>query len=139
MNRAPSPAQGPGVTPDRSLAALAGVLILLCLAVCAPLAARAQEAPMAVPDGAVAGAPGTVIAQEPITGAPPGSLAYRFLYRSSGLAGETIVVSGMAVIPQGTPPAGGRAIVAWAHPTSGLVERCAPSLARQRFGLIPGL
>ena len=30
-------------------------------------------------------------------------------------------------------------IVAWAHPTSGVVPRCAPSLARKRFQFIAGL
>src|SRR5262249_43074663 len=59
------------------------------------------------------------------------------LYRSVGLHGEPIAVSGLAVIPVGAPA--NRPIVAWDHPTSGLVPRCAPSLARKRYEFIPGL
>src|SRR6202008_2870433 len=43
------------------------------------------------------------------------------------------------IIPRGTEPFGGRSIIAWAHPTSGIVPRCAPSLARVLFRSIQGL
>jgi len=42
-------------------------------------------------------------------------------------------------VPQGDPPPGGRPIVAWAHPTSGIAPRCAPSLAIFIFQQIQGL
>src|ERR1700722_1939939 len=77
----------------------------------------------------IAGPPGTLIRSEPMLFAPAGALAYRVLYRSTGLNGEPIAVSGVIVIPPGPPPPGGRPIVAWAHPTSGVVPHCAPSLA----------
>jgi alpha-beta hydrolase superfamily lysophospholipase len=48
-------------------------------------------------------------------------------------------VSGVVIVPQGDPPPGGRPIVAWAHPTSGIVPRCAPSLAIFLFQQIQGL
>ena len=82
---------------------------------------------------------GALIQTQPLYGAPDGAAAYRILYRSTGLSGEPIVVSGMVVIPQGDPPPGGRPIVAWAHPTTGVAPRCAPSLARVRFQMIQGL
>jgi acetyl esterase/lipase len=37
------------------------------------------------------------------------------------------------------PPPGGRPVIAWAHPTTGVVSRCAPSLARVFFASIQGL
>jgi acetyl esterase/lipase len=48
-------------------------------------------------------------------------------------------VSGVVIVPPGDPPPGGRPIVAWAHPTSGVVPRCAPSLAIFLFEQIQGL
>jgi len=86
-----------------------------------------------------AGAPGTLIRQEPIRGAPAGASAYRVLYRSTGLKGEPILVSGVVVVPASPAPAGGRPVLAWAHPTSGIVPPCAPSLANGLFNQIQGL
>src|SRR5580658_8101872 len=89
----------------------------------------------------IAGLPGTLIRSEPMLFAPAGALAYRVLYRSTGLHGEPIAVSGVIVIPPGPPPPVGRPIVAWAHPTTGVVPHCAPSLAifvfQQMMGLRP--
>lgn len=85
------------------------------------------------------GAPGSLIRTEPMEGAPLGARAFRILYRSTGLRGEPIAVSGVVVIPSGAAPAGGRPIVAWAHPTTGIVPRCAPSLALFVFEDMPGL
>ncbi len=105
-----------------ALAAFFGVLGSIAAAVC----------PAAAQNGAL-------VQSQPLHGAPDGAAAYRILYRSTGLSGEPIVVSGMVVIPQGDPPPGGRPIVAWAHPTTGVAPRCAPSLARVRFQMIQGL
>jgi pimeloyl-ACP methyl ester carboxylesterase len=86
-----------------------------------------------------AGAPGTLVRQEVIDGAPLGATAYRVLYRSTGLDNKPILVSGVVIVPAGDPPPGSRPIVAWAHPTSGVVPRCAPSLAIFLFEQIQGL
>ncbi len=86
-----------------------------------------------------ADAPGSLIRMEAMPGAPDGATAYRILYVSTGLSGEPIPVSGVVIIPAGRVPAGGRRIVAWAHPTTGIVTRCAPSLARVFFASIQGL
>jgi pimeloyl-ACP methyl ester carboxylesterase len=61
------------------------------------------------------------------------------LYRSVGMRGEPIAVSGVIVVPPGPAPAGGRPIVAWAHPTTGVVPHCAPSLAIFVFQQMAGL
>ena len=90
-------------------------------------------------DSKLNGLSGTLIRQEPRTGAPLDALAYGVLYRSTGLKGEPIAVSGAIIISAGQPPPGGRPIVAWAHPTTGIVPRCAPSLALFLFQQIQGL
>lgn len=82
---------------------------------------------------------GGLIRAQPIVGAPNGAAAYRILYRSEGLRGEAIAVSGVAIVPAGPPPPGGRPIIAWAHPTTGVASQCAPSLARVLFRSIQGL
>jgi hypothetical protein len=71
--------------------------------------------------------------------APFGAAAFRVLYRSTGLYDEPIAVSGVVVIPSGPAPANGRPIVAWTHPTTGVVPRCAPSPALFVFQQIQGL
>ncbi len=76
----------------------------------------------------LAGAPGSIIRTEAVAGAPWGARAVRMLYRSTGLTGESIAVSAVVVVPTKPPPADGRAIVAWAHPTTGVARKCAPSL-----------
>jgi hypothetical protein len=102
-------------------------------------AANAQTDFYRAPRSEVAGAPGTLVRQEVIDGAPLGATAYRVLYRSTGLDNRPILVSGVVIMPPGDPPPGGRPIVAWAHPTSGVVPRCAPSLAIFLFEQIQGL
>jgi acetyl esterase/lipase len=83
--------------------------------------------------------PGTLIRAEAMAGAPEGARAYRIVYWSTGLDGKPVEVSGVVIAPGGPPPPGGRPVVAWAHPTTGVVSRCAPSLARVVFASIQGL
>jgi acetyl esterase/lipase len=82
--------------------------------------------------------PGNLISAEAMAGAPAGARAYRILYWSTDLDGTPVEVSGVVIAPRGSPP-GGRPVVAWAHPTTGVVSRCAPSLARVFFASIQGL
>ncbi|MEI9902288.1 MAG: lipase family protein [Hyphomicrobium sp.] len=65
--------------------------------------------------------------------------AFRILYRSTGLNGEPIVVSGAVFVPDGPPPHGKRDIIAWAHPTTGVVGRCAPTKLANLSGTVSGL
>lgn len=101
--------------------------------------ASAQTPFYDAPRSELAGRPGTLVRQEVIDGAPLGATAYRVLYRSTGMKGEPIFVSGVVIVPQGDPPPGGRPIVAWAHPTTGITAPCAPSLAIFLFQQIQGL
>jgi pimeloyl-ACP methyl ester carboxylesterase len=114
------------------------ILSVLCMLGGAD-AATAQTAFYRAPSSEVAGAPGTLVRQEVIDGAPLGATTYRVLYRSTGLDDKPILVSGVVIVPPGDPPPGGRPIIAWAHPTSGVVPRCAPSLAIFLFEQIQGL
>lgn len=89
---------------------------------------------------AYAGKPGSILKVWPlIGGSPDAGKAYRILYRSTGLKGQPIEVSGAIYIPPGKPPAGGRHVIAYGHPTSGVVTKCAPSLMPDNAGLIWGL
>ena len=72
-------------------------------------------------------------------GAPGGAKAYRILYRSQGARDQPIAVSGAVIFAESTSPRGGRPIVAWAHPTTGVADRCAPSVRPGVAGTIPGL
>jgi pimeloyl-ACP methyl ester carboxylesterase len=114
------------------------VLATLCMLAGAD-AANAQTAFYRAPPSEAEGAAGTLVRQEVIDGAPLGATTYRVLYRSTGLDNKPILVSGVVIVPPGDPPPGGRPIVAWAHPTSGVVPRCAPSLAIFLFEQIQGL
>lgn len=110
-------------------------------ALVAALPATAQMTPFYAASSAelAAGAPGTMIRTEELTG-PWNSKAYRILYRSTGLNGETVPVSGILVVPTARAPAGGHPVVAWAHPTVGVADKCAPSLANSEvFQTIPGV
>jgi alpha-beta hydrolase superfamily lysophospholipase len=91
------------------------------------------------PRDTLARAAGELVRHEPIPGAPVGAQAYRVLYTSTGLHDETIVVSGIIVVPFGPAPTRGWDVVAWAHPTTGVASVCAPSLRDNPLSNILGL
>jgi alpha-beta hydrolase superfamily lysophospholipase len=82
---------------------------------------------------------GTLIAATPFFPTIPDAAAYRVIYNSESESGAIIPVSGLVYIPTADPPPGGRNIVAWAHPTTGVAQSCAPSLDSQAATTIPGL
>jgi pimeloyl-ACP methyl ester carboxylesterase len=92
-----------------------------------------------VPDPLPPGAPGQLIRSERLLGAPDGAIAWRILYHSRDVKGHDIAVSGIVVAPLRTAPKQGRPVVAWAHPTTGAAQACAPSLFVDPFILIEGL
>lgn len=72
--------------------------------------------------------PGSLIKQEDLgVDVPGGGKGLRVLYISQLSDGTATVASGMVFIPPGPVPEGGRPVVAWAHPTVGMGEQCAPS------------
>jgi dienelactone hydrolase len=91
------------------------------------------------PNPLPAGKPGDIIRTEPMPGAPAGSTATKVLYHSTSVSGQDIAVSGFVVVPDTPAPEGGRPVVTWAHPTTGVVDACAPSLSPLGFSTIGGL
>jgi alpha-beta hydrolase superfamily lysophospholipase len=83
--------------------------------------------------------PGKLIRSEPFATNVPGTQAWRILYVSTGLDGGPIEVSGLVIAPTLPPPLAGRNVVAWAHPTTGVAENCAPSLLKDALDTIPHL
>jgi pimeloyl-ACP methyl ester carboxylesterase len=84
------------------------------------------------PNPLPAGKPGELIRSEPFDeyDLPHEISAFRILYHSRSPNGEDVAVSGVALVPDGTPPAGGWPVIAWAHNFIGSARQCAPSLRR---------
>jgi alpha-beta hydrolase superfamily lysophospholipase len=75
--------------------------------------------------------PGRLVRVEAVRTDVSGADAYRILYSSRDWRDRPVVVSGLVLVP--SQPAGdhGFPVVAWAHGTSGIARRCAPSLRPQ--------
>ena len=122
---------------DRCLRLAAKAALPLCLSLGL---GQEAEAVYDVKPGEASGKPGSIIRVWPLDGGGPGGgNAFRILYRSKGLNNQPIAVSGAIFIPPGPPPPGGRNVLAYAHPTSGVVDACAPSLMPDTAGMIWGL
>lgn len=119
------------------LKSLAAVGLLACLGLAAP--ASADDFYTASPEE-LRGPPGSLIRVEGMQIALTDAHVYRILYRSTGLDGATIPVSGMVIVPYADPPAGGWPVIAWAHPTTGIAQHCAPTvLFKDPVAVIPGI
>ena len=134
----------PGAWAGRGLAALvAACLVPACSSgvhtagapAAAPLARGTPAGVRAGPPGDAfyqppsplpPGKPGTVIWATPI-GGPGDSVGFKVLYHSRSARDRDIAVSGLVFAPKGSPPRGGRPLLAYAHGTTGLDDRCAPS------------
>jgi fermentation-respiration switch protein FrsA (DUF1100 family) len=111
------------------------LLIFLLSACAAPTPTPFYDQPPRADAG-----PGALIAAEPFPTGVPGAVSYRILYNSEDESGHIIAVSGLVYIPRAAPPPGGRNLVAWAHPTTGIARGCALSLEGSRLtSTIPGL
>ena len=125
------------ISSDTRRVILAAFTVITLL--CATGPAHAQGAFYKATEAEIAaGLPGSIIRQEAMGNSPPGGIAHRVLYRSTSPDGKPIAVSGVIIIPPGAPPEGGWPVVAWAHPTTGIVPHCAPSLALLIFQQIAG-
>ena len=122
-----------------------GLLCALAALALAPTATRAQPVMPGVKLDVSAAdirraKPGSVLRIHPqIGGAPANAKAFRIVYRSTGLNGEPVAVSATVIYPAGPPPKEGRDIIAWAHYTTGVAERCAPTLLPNLSGTIAGI
>jgi alpha-beta hydrolase superfamily lysophospholipase len=91
------------------------------------------------PDPLPAGDPGTIIDTDRLDDVPDGSTGTRILYKSTDPQGNAIAVSGTVIVPEGDAPDEGRPVLAWAHGTTGIARRCAPSIRPDVASTIPGL
>ncbi|GAA1549506.1 alpha/beta hydrolase family protein [Kribbella lupini] len=62
--------------------------------------------------------------------------ADRITYHSRSLNGREVVVSGALFTPKGRAPKHGWPVVSWAHGSSGIIDRCAPSTAPNKDGKV---
>lgn len=92
-------------------------------------------APVDLPSNAL---PGQLLRSERLGLAPPGATAWRVVYATTDRSGSLVPASGIVVQPADLPPAEGRVVVSWAHPTTGAAQRCAPSVGIDPFALVEG-
>lgn len=89
------------------------------------------------PDPLPEGSPGDIIRTEEIA-APEGARAWRILYLSETVDDKSVAVSGFVVAPK-DPGDSKRPILAWAHGTLGLADKCAPSKQDDAYTSVPAL
>lgn len=104
-------------TPTKLLAAILAVL---------PQTALAQRA-------------GSLIAAQPVDGAPANVRAWRVQYWTTGERNQPIRVTGMVIAPNTRSSTGPRRVIAWTHGLIGIAQRCAPSTGLGNFTVIPAL
>ncbi len=82
-----------------------------------------------VPEPLPGTGPGDLVALAPrrAPDVPAGARAWDLLYRSEGVDGEPVAVSGVVYAPASPPPEEGRPVLSWAHGTVGVADDCAPS------------
>lgn len=129
----------PGPARRRLPALRAALALLLTLALAAGTVWLHRLDPREEPDAfytpplAVPAEPGRIVRAEPYPSerVPAGLRGWRILYTSTDGAGEPTVVSGTVLAPQGEGP---WPVISVAHGTTGVIPRCAPSLADDPFG-----
>lgn len=99
-------------------------------------ATTTRVSPVTGPEGA-----GRLESAEPLAHLDPAlasvaGRADRILYHSRSLKGDDITVSGAVLTPKGKAPKGGWPVVSWAHGSSGIGDRCAPSTTPDAAGRI---
>jgi pimeloyl-ACP methyl ester carboxylesterase len=93
--------------------------------------------PFFEPGDAPAGAPGDIIRSRPVTVAVDGAAAWQVLHWSRTAEDQPVAVSATVVAPT-TTTSTPRAVLAWAHGTTGLGDQCSLS-ARVADGSAPDL
>lgn len=102
-------------------------------------AAHATDFPTVAADTLEHAKPGAIFRVWPLEGGVrAGVKGYRVLYRSTGKTGEPVAVTGAIIFPA-QPSGTKRNVVAWAHPTTGVVSKCAPTLLPDLSGTIQGI
>ncbi len=143
------------IAPARPLLQFAVLFALLADGVGSPpIASAEQSAPAPSPAGVTARAPdafydppaevparpGVLLRSEPLENVtlPPGMRGWRILYTTT--VNDTTPATAVAtVFAPADPPAGPRPIITWVHGTTGLLQRCMPSLVSVPTLGIPAL
>jgi len=77
--------------------------------------------------------PGVLLREQAtMHGMPAGSRAVRILYTTTGVNRRTVPASGLVVV-SGTAPPGPRPVVLWEHGTTGVAQKCGPSVLADPF------
>jgi hypothetical protein len=80
--------------------------------------------PAPLPDGE----PGDLLRYQALDSpTPAGAEHWRIMYLSESVAGETIAVTGLVVVPEDPAPSEGRPVLSVGHGTAGVADVCAPS------------
>jgi acetyl esterase/lipase len=87
---------------------------------------------------AAAQQPGALVERQAVA-APAGMNAWRVRYWSTNDRGDAEMMTGMVVAPATAPPRGGRPIIAWAHGTWGIADKCTPSASANFLKATPAL
>ena len=104
------------------------ILVPSAVVVATSTSAGAAAAHMG-PTGKPSKAPGTLISATIVSAPAISGTTYEVGYWSESVPKDKPVeVTGLIIVPGGTPPAGGWPVVSWGHPTDGLTSNCAPSL-----------
>lgn len=83
--------------------------------------------------------PGTLLALEPFEReVPANARAWRMRYATTRAGGELATATAIVLVGQSAIQ-GPRAVLAWAHGTTGVVPGCAPSLLARPFDCVPAL
>lgn len=128
----------------RVAGAVASVVLALGLLAASAVIHRSSASPDAfyVAPSRVPTRPGLLLRFEPYTaGIPNDWRAWRILYTTTRAQDAPAVASALVIVSK-HPSAGPRPVIAWAHGTTGVASRCAPSLlssSRLNNGVIPGL
>jgi acetyl esterase/lipase len=101
------------------------LIILIAVAACTGPSARTR--------------PGEIVQAEAFPGAPNNASATRIVYVSTAPDGTQIHVSALVVVAGSRQMAGGRPVLAWLHPTTGVDQACAPTTGPGPFAQIQGL
>lgn len=77
-------------------------------------------------------APGVVVSSNIVSAPAITGTTYEVEYWSESVPkNKPVEVTGLVIVPDGTPPAGGWPVISWGHPTDGMTGNCAPSLDPQ--------
>ena len=115
--------------------ALLGAVVAFCALTAAGPASAALNGPAGnafytPPNPLPAGSAGDIIWARTAPSISAGATAYKILYRSTGVAGDAIAVSGTVLVPNAPWTGGGtRPLTAYASGTQGWADSCAPSRA----------